>query len=69
MILACGTWRRIIKENVVSFVRHRGGGGGKRKMGELSLSGGAAAPAARVSGYEFVVENSLYLRTNGEDSK
>lgn len=41
-------------------------GGGEKEDGELSLSGGAAAPAIRVSGYEFVVENSLYLRTNGE---
>lgn len=63
MILACGTSRRIIKENVVSFVCR---GRREKEDGELSLNRGAAAPAARVSGYEFVVENSLYLRTNGE---
>lgn len=55
--------RRIIKENVVSsFTRE------ETRKEEPSLSGGAVALAARVSGYEFVVENSLYSR-NGEDSE
>lgn len=59
--------RRIIKENVVSsFTREETGEGGEKE--ELSLSGGAASLAACVSGYEFVVENSLYSR-NGEDSE
>lgn len=60
--------RRIIKENVISsFTRDETWGGGREEE-ELSLSGGAASLAACVSGYEFVVENSLYSR-NGEDSE
>lgn len=34
----------------------------------VSLDGGAVALVSCVSGYKFVVENSLYSRTNGEDS-
>lgn len=58
MILTCGASRRIIKENVVPSFASEGKQGG-REAG-LSLNGGAAALASRVSGYEFVVENSLY---------